>query len=60
MPLSEEQGIPYSVAGEILKFLWGLSRVVVGKDQSGFPEDLPVLKFLPLFRFLFLHLNTGH
>lgn len=25
MPLSEEQGVPYSVAGEILKFLWGLS-----------------------------------
>lgn len=60
MPLSEEQGVLYSVAGEILKFLWGLSSGGVGKDQSGFPEDLPVLKSLLLFRFLFLHLNTGH
>lgn len=34
--------------------------MMVGKDQSGFPEDLPVLKSLQLFQFLFSHLNTGH
>lgn len=29
--------------------------MMVGKDQSGFPEDLPVLKSLQLFQFLFSH-----